>query len=266
MRANEYKAELEIALLASQRAGELVARHFHDGPESWEKSEGDPVTQADLDADSLIREILANAFPADGFLTEESTDDPSRLDCERVWIIDPIDGTRGFADQTPEFAISIGLVVDQRPVVAVVHNPIIPITVSARLGHGVRKNGEPAGLASCNALIRARAVVSRSEQEDGALEAYAPRFCELRPMGSIALKLALVACGEADFNLSVKPKSEWDVCAGDLLVHEAGGQYVDFAGQVPRYNQPDTLREASMIAGSPQLIEEFIASLLAARA
>ena len=168
-------------------------------------------------------------------------------------------------ENCPEFAISIGLVVDRRPVVGVVHNPITNLTVSGRLGHGVLKNGEPTGLSDCAALTRARVVVSRREKEDGMLEPYAPLFGVLRPMGSIALKLALVACGEADFNISVKPKSEWDVCAGDLLVHEAGGEYVDFTGQVLPYNQPDTLREASMIAGSPGLIEEFSASFLAAR-
>lgn len=258
--ANEYAEELEVALVASQRAGELVARCFRDGPESWEKSKGNPVTQADLDADALIREILAQAFPDDGFLTEESTDDHSRLEKARVWIIDPIDGTREFAKQIPEFAISIGLVTDQRPVVGVVHNPIAEVTVSGRLGHGVYKNGQPAGVSDCKTLASARAAVSRSEENAGKLEPYAPLFGELRPMGSIAWKLALVACGDADFNLSVKPKSEWDVCAGDLLVHEAGGGYVDFAGQVPRYNQPDALREESMIAGSRRLIEEFLAS------
>ena len=261
--AGRYAEELEVALLASQRAGELVARHFRAGPESWEKSKGSPVTQADLDADALIREILAKAFPDDGFLTEESIDDRTRLVCARVWIIDPIDGTREFSKQIPEFAISIGLVVDERPVVGVVHNPIAGVTVSGRLGHGTLKNGEQTEISNCPALAQARVAVSRSEVEDGKLEPYAPLFGELCPMGSIAWKLALVACGEADFNLSLKPKNEWDVCAGDLLVHEAGGEYVDFEGRVLRYNQPDPLREASMLAGPEHLVDEFISGCLA---
>jgi myo-inositol-1(or 4)-monophosphatase len=256
--ADDYALELEVALSASRRAGELVARHFREGPKTWEKSKGNPVTQADLDADALIREILAEAFPRDGFLTEESTDDRSRLDCDRVWIIDPIDGTREFSKQIPEFAISIGLVVDERPVVGVVHNPIATVTVAARAGHGVYKNNEPTGLSGCKALANATVAVSRSEEKDGKLEPFGGLFGQLRPTGSIAWKLALVACGNADFNISLKPKSEWDVCAGDLLVHEAGGGYVDFSGQVLRYNQPESLREASMVAGSRALIEEFL--------
>jgi myo-inositol-1(or 4)-monophosphatase len=255
---NRYAEELEVAVSAAREAGVLVARYYREGAETWEKSKGNPVTQADLDADERIREVLADAFPADGQLTEESSDDFSRLERARVWIVDPIDGTREFTEQIPEFAVSIALAVDGRPVLGVVHNPIVGVTVAGRRGGGVEKNGRPAGLSDCSALAQARVAASRSENDDGKLEHYAPLFAELRPMGSIAWKLALVACGDADFNLSVKPKSEWDVCAGDFLVHEAGGGYVDFANRVLRYNQRDVVREASMIAGSRGLIEEFL--------
>jgi len=255
---NPYAEELRVALTAAREAGALVARHYRDGAESWEKSKGNPVTQADLDADERIREIITRSFPADGHLSEESIDDISRLERSRVWIVDPIDGTREFTKQIPEFAVSIALVVDERPVLGVVHNPIAAVTVSGSLGHGVEKNGQPARLSNCGTLALARVLASRSENDDGKLDPYTPLFGELCPMGSIAWKLALVACGEADFNLSVKPKSEWDVCAGDFLVHEAEGGYVDFAGRVLRYNQRDVVREASMIAGSRALIEEFL--------
>jgi len=257
--ANLYAEELRVALLAAREAGALIARQFREGAKSWEKSKGNPVTQADLDADELIRGILGRAFPDDGQLTEESADDLSRLERSRVWIVDPIDGTREFIEQIPEFAVSIGLAVDQRPVLGVVYNPIAELLVSGSLGQGVEKNSEPCGLSRCSTLMRARVAASRSESDDGKLEHYAPLFGELRPMGSIAWKLALVACGEADFNLSLKPKSEWDVCAGDFLVHEAGGGYVDFADRKLRYNQRDPLRKASMIAGSRALIDEFLA-------
>ncbi len=253
----DYAEELELALTAAHRAGKLVADYFRDGVETWEKSKDNPVTQADLDADELIRQILSQAFPNDGLLTEESADDLSRLERTRVWIVDPIDGTREFTRQIPEFAVSIALAVDGQPVVGVVHNPVEAVTVSGRLGHGVRKNDRPTGLSTCPALADARAAVSRSEIRNGKLEPYAHLFGELRPLGSIAWKLALVACGDADFNLSVKPKNEWDVCAGDLLVREAGGEYVDFAGRALRYNQRETLREESMIAGSRALTKAF---------
>jgi myo-inositol-1(or 4)-monophosphatase len=256
--SNPYAEEIRVARAIARDAGALVARYYRNGARTWEKSEGNPVTQADLDADALIREGLERSFPEDGQLTEESSDDLSRLERSRVWIVDPIDGTREFTKQIPEFAISIALVVDERPVLGVVCNPIAEVTVSGSLGWGVERNGEPAGLSDCTTLSQARVAASRSEDDDGKLQPYAPLFGELRPMGSIAWKLALVACGDADFNLSVKPKNEWDVCAGDFLVHEAGGGYVDFEDQTLSYNQRDPLREESMIAGSRRLIEEFL--------
>lgn len=256
--SSDYVEELDCALGAAHQAGELIARYFREGAKTWEKSENNPVTQADLDADALIRRVLSTAYPDDGLLTEESEDDLSRLDRERVWIVDPIDGTREFTKSIPEFAVSIGLAVDGVPVLGVVHNPIANVTVAGRTGAGVTKNGEPAGISQCVSLQHARIATSRSENKDGRLEAYAPIFGELVPMGSIAWKLALVACGEFDFNFSVKPKSEWDVCAGDFLVHEAGGVYVDFEGERLGYNERSSVRRQSMAAGSRRLIEEFM--------
>jgi myo-inositol-1(or 4)-monophosphatase len=169
-----------------------------------------------------------------------------------------MDGTREFTRRIPEFAVSIALALNGEPVVGVVHNPIQQITVSARRDGGAFRNGEPCRISSCASLARARVVASRSEDERGMLDPYRDWFGELAPMGSIAWKLALIASGEADFNLSLKPKNEWDVCAGDLLVREAGGQYVDFSGAPLRYNLRDPLREEPMIAGPPDLLEEFI--------
>ncbi|MCP4038245.1 MAG: 3'(2'),5'-bisphosphate nucleotidase CysQ [bacterium] len=253
-----YHEELDCALLAARAAGELIARYFREGVEQWEKSENNPVTQADLEADALIRDVLTAGYPNDGILSEESEDNLERLERERVWIVDPIDGTREFTKQIPEFAVSIALAVGGVPALGVVHNPIEGVTVAGHEGRGVTKNGEPTGLSRCASLSEARIAASRSEEKDGRLEPYEPFFRELRPMGSIAWKLALVACGETDFNLSLKPKHEWDVCAGDFLVHEAGGAYVDFRGERVRYNERDAVHHESMIAGSRVLVEEFL--------
>ena len=256
--AEPYREELDRVLEIADRAGALVARHFRDGTETWEKSKDNPVTQADLDADELIREALRSLYPEDGILTEESKDDHTRLECARAWIVDPIDGTREFTRGISEFAVSIALVFEGEPVVAVVNNPIENVTVSAHKNGGAFRNGERCRISTCQTLDRARVVASRSEDKRGMLDPYRDWFGELVPMGSIAWKLALIASGEADFNLSLKPKNEWDVCAGDLLVREAGGRYVDFDGEPLRYNQPDPLREEPMIAGPPELLREFL--------
>ncbi|MDP6981348.1 MAG: 3'(2'),5'-bisphosphate nucleotidase CysQ [Myxococcota bacterium] len=254
-----YRDELGFALDVAREAGRLIARFYRDGAKTWQKSENNPVTEADLAADACIRKAIADAHPEDGLLTEESEDDLRRLDCARVWIVDPIDGTREFTRQIPEFAVSIGLVVEGEPVLGVVHNPAVDVTVAGALGGGVTRNGEPARVSQCASLAAARVVASRSEHRDGMLEGLESQFASLRPTGSIAWKLALVACGDADFNLSLKPKHEWDVCAGDFLVHEAGGAYVDFDGRRARYNRRDAVREASMIAGPRPLVEAFMA-------
>ncbi len=254
-----YRDELAFALDVAHEAGKLVARFYRDGAKSWDKSKDNPVTEADLAADASIRSAIKARYPDDGLLTEESEDDLRRLDCSRAWIVDPIDGTREFTKQIPEFAVSIGLVVEGEPVLGVIHNPAVDVTIAGSLGDGVEKNGQPTRVSQCTSLAAAHMVASRSEHKDGKLDRLESQFASLRPTGSIAWKLALVACGDADFNLSLKPKHEWDVCAGDFLVHEAGGAYVDLDGKRARYNQRDAVHEQSMIAGPHPLVEAFTA-------
>ncbi len=255
----QYVEELEFAVRLAIEAGDVITHWNRIGAKQWEKSENNPVTEADLAADRHIREAIAEFHPDDGVLTEESEDDARRLSCERVWIIDPIDGTREFTEGVPEYAVSIALAVAGVPVLGVVHNPAIEITVAGAKGLGVTRNGSPASVSRCTSLSRARVIASRSEHEDGRLDAFEPHFGELVPTGSIAWKLACVACGDADLNLSLKPKHEWDVCAGDFLIHEAGGLYRGFGGLGGPYNQAEPVRENAMIAGPRPLVEAVIA-------
>ncbi len=260
--SGSYARELEVAVAAARAAGRLLTRYFRPGQpsraQSWEKSENNPVTQADLDADTAIREHLTSHFPDDGLLSEESEDDPNRLTRTRCWIVDPIDGTREFIKGIPEFAISIGLVRAGIPVVGVVFNPVVDALYAARLGNGCHRNGAPVRVSSCPRLSQARVVASHSELKSQKLEPYRDDFASLEAVGSIAWKLALVAGGEVDFNISLRPKREWDVCAGDLLVREAGGHYMDFERGPRRYNQPDPLSRRPMAAGSPTLLDDLL--------
>ena len=105
-----YQRELQIALDAAREAGDILFRHYRDGTESWEKSEDNPVTLADLESDRAIAARLRAAFPEDGMLSEESLSDPTRVEKRRVWIVDPMDGTKEFTKKIPEFAVSIALV------------------------------------------------------------------------------------------------------------------------------------------------------------
>lgn len=260
-----YRAELDLAVRVAREAGALILPFYLDGAKTWEKSENNPVTEADLAADRHIRAAISRAYPDDGLLSEETEDDLGRLGRSRVWIVDPIDGTREFTRQVPEFAVSIGLAVEGVPVLGVVYNPACETLVAGSIGNGVTKNASAATVSRCTRLEDARVIASRSEEKDGRLDPYEGRFGSLTPTGSIAWKLARVACGDADFNLSLKPKHEWDVCAGDFLVHEAGGAYVDFEGTRLAYNQRDPVNEAPMIAGPCALVDAFRAREAQAR-
>lgn len=254
----KYQRELETARTLAESAGSILMRHYEQGTETWEKSKDNPVTLADLEADRHIREGLAAAFPTDAILSEETIDDPSRLDAARVWIVDPMDGTKEFTQGVPEFAVSIALAEDGEPVVGAICNPAAQISVWASLGGGTFRDGERTQISDARRLEDAVMVASRSEIRRGQFDPFEGWFAELRPLGSIAWKLACVASGDGDLNLSVAPKNEWDVCAGDLLIREAGGHYVDFERRTRSYNQPKTLIDAGMIAGPDTLIDEFL--------
>ena len=254
-----YQRELDVARNLGREAGAILLRHYEDGTEKWEKSKGNPVTLADLEADRHIRAGLAAAFPDDPILSEESADDTRRVAQRRVWIVDPMDGTKEFTEGIPEFGVSIALVEDGVPVVGVVENPAAATAVWASRDGGTFRDGQRVRISSVARLDDAVVIASRSEIRRGEFDRFEGWFREIRPVGSIAWKLACVASGDGDFNLSVAPKNEWDVCAGDLLVREAGGAYLDFERCPRRYNQAKTLIEVGMVAGPDPLIDAFLA-------
>jgi myo-inositol-1(or 4)-monophosphatase len=254
-----YERELEVARESAREAAEILLRHYEQGTKTWEKSEDNPLTLADLESDKAIRTRLAAAFPDDAILSEETLGDLSRVKQARVWIVDPMDGTKEFTKKIPEFAASIALVDNGVPVVGVIHNPPADVAVWARQGGGCWRDGSRVEISSCTDLSQAVVIASRTEISRDKFAPYEGWFREIRPLGSIAWKLACVACGDGDLNISVAPKNEWDVCAGDVLVREAGGRYVDFDGKPRIYNQEKTLISAGMAAGPDALLDDFFA-------
>lgn len=270
-----YRRELETAIEAAREAGAILRHWYTVGTEHWEKSEDNPLTIADLESDRAIARRLRAAFPDDALLSEETADDPARLRKERVWIVDPMDGTKEFTKKIPEFGVSIALVEAGEPVVGVIFNPVAGapaaggagsdgvaavgpgVAVWASRGGGCFRDGERVSVSRVERLADAVVIASRTEISRSQFAPYEGWFKELRPVGSIAWKLACIACGEGDLNISVAPKNEWDVCAGDLLVREAGGVYVGFDGATRSYNQEKTLIEAGMVAGPRALVEAF---------
>jgi myo-inositol-1(or 4)-monophosphatase len=203
------------------------------------KAGGDPVTEADHRIDGILRRRLPR--DGEGWLSEETVDDPARLDCRRVWIVDPVDGTREFVEGLPEWCISIGLVENGLAVAGGIFNPVAGNLMLGSLETGVTLNGEPARVSERQSLEGARVLASRSETRRGEWQRFAETGFMIEASGSVAYKLALVAVGLADATWTLVAKNEWDVAAGAALVAAAGGEVLTLEAEPPRFNRRKTL-------------------------
>lgn len=234
--------ELNVALEAATAAAAAVRAAWDAGVvHAVEKSHGrGPLTEADLAANAILTEALRAAFPDDGLLSEEAKDRPDRLGKSRVWIIDPIDGTREFTEGVPQFVVSVGLAIDGRPAVGVLVNPATHEVFTGVVGGEATYNGAPCRVTDRASLDGARLVVSSSETKKGWFDHLAGRVTT-EPVGSVAYKLGLVAAGLADASFTPKPRNEWDLLGGTACVVAAGGRATDGAGVDYTFNRPDPL-------------------------
>jgi myo-inositol-1(or 4)-monophosphatase len=225
-------------ILEGLKAAAESVRPFTPGDIAFERKEdrGDPVTAADEAADRVLREILPQ--PGEGWLSEESVDDPARLSCDRVWVVDPIDGTREFIQGIPEWCISIGLLEEGVPVAGGILNPATDELVLGSLDAGVTLNGRPVSVTEPALEGPIHVLASRSETRRGEWERFENGRFDVRPCGSVAYKLGLVAAGLADATWTLVGKSEWDVVAGTALVRAAGGVVCLADGSEPSFNKP----------------------------
>ena len=218
------------------------------------KAGDNPVTAADHLANSVLREILPRG--EEGWLSEESVDDLTRLARARVWVVDPVDGTREFVARVPEWCISVAFVEDGRSVAGGICNPCTNEVFLGAVGLGVSRNGQTVRANPRSTISGAVVLASRSEVNRGEWTALtAAPFC-VRPMGSVAYKLALVAVGSADATWSHNPKNEWDVAAGVALVEAAGGYVRTTGGQPLTFNRRCT-QLPGIVACGPGLSREF---------
>ena len=253
---------LEQAIAATRAAGALTLQYFGGAYQVEDKGGGDPLTTADLAADAYLKKALLDIRPDCGWLSEETVDDHLRLEREAVWIVDPVDGTREFVEGLPEYVVAVALVEGGVPTLAVICNPAQDQLYAAIEGGGTFLNGQRVFCSEAQDLAAATATVSRSETKRGEIDPYRAHLGEIRPVGSVAYKLALAAAGACDLNFSVQPKNEWDVCAGDLLVREAGGQMLDRAGKIRLYNQQDPLLAGGLAAGNERLVAQILQHML----
>ncbi len=221
-------------------AAEAVLSDFTPGRiEATLKSAGDPVTEADHAIDGTLRDMLPE--PGDGWLSEETADSADRLSCERVWVVDPIDGTKEFVQGIPEWCVSIGLVENGRPVAGGISSPAAGLRVVGQVGDGVSVSG-------ANGVQHPGVLASRTEVGRGLWDHV--RHLDVVPMGSVAYKLARVAAGLNAMTWTLVPKNEWDVVGGAALVIAAGGVVLDTNFQAPQFNRRNTLMQG-FFGGQP---------------
>jgi 3'(2'), 5'-bisphosphate nucleotidase len=244
--------------------------YYRTGLPVEHKAGDEPVTVADRVADDQISAGLRAAFPADGVLTEESDDDPSRLEKERVWIVDPLDGTTEFIAETGDFVVQIGLAVAGQPVLGVVYQPTTDRLFFAVRGHGAYSvcNGQSRKLQVSNVAdpARMRLVVSRSHYSSFVEAARLKLGIQsVRRVGSVGLKAEQVARGVCDLYLGMTVAKEWDICAPHALLSEAGGVLTNLCGQPMTYNKPGLLECRGLVGSNGMVHDEIVESLASLR-
>ncbi len=242
--------ELSVARQAACDAAELIRGRFGQKNDVQYKTPIEPLTEADLIADQLLEARIRDAFPDDAWMSEEGGDSSRRLFQDRVWIVDPLDGTREFIEGRPEFCVSIALVERGAPVVGVVVNPLTGEVFTARQGQGAHRNDAPLRVSDASVPQKADIVVSRNESRSGMLSAFEGRL-PLRPLGGMANKLAVIAAGLADGTFTCQQRCQWDVAAGMLLVTEAGGRVTRLDGRPLLLNQPSPTFEGLLATNGP---------------
>jgi myo-inositol-1(or 4)-monophosphatase len=236
----------ELALVMRE-AGAAALAAFGNPVKTWVKENSSPVSEVDVAVNQLLQERLAAIAPDAGWLSEETEDDPARLAAPRVWIVDPIDGTRSFIAGRPDWAISVALVEARRPIVAALHAPVSAEFFLAVAGAGATRNGTAIAAAPGSAIEGARIGGPKGFLDR--LAAKTPVFTVPERIHSLALRLARVADGTLDAAFAGHGSHDWDLAAADLLVHEARGMLTTAGGTTLAYNGATTVHDVVVAAG-----------------
>lgn len=255
MTSNSSQEVLERIHVALEAAREVLNRFTPGAIETDYKVGHDPVTEADRAVDTILRKTLLR--DGEGWLSEETVDDFTRLDKQRVWVVDPLDGTREFVEGIPEFCVSIAMVENGIPVAGGICNPATNELILGSRESGLTYNGEPVQASQRKNLHGALVLASRSEVKRGEWKQFESAEFNIRPMGSVAYKLGLVAAGRADLTFTLVPKNEWDVAAGAALVEAAGGWTLKLDNSPLRCNQRNPLI-TGLLAGGPFLLDPLL--------
>ena len=258
MQADDLTADLRLLKEAALEAGSIAMTFFESDVKTWEKEPDHPVTEADLAVNDYLAQKLRTARPEYGWLSEETVDTPERLSAKRIFIVDPIDGTRAFMNGQPHFCVALAVLDNGYPVASVLYAPVFNELYSALVGHGARRNGVPIRVSGRTELEGCRMISDPRLFEDQHWPEPWPKFKfpDVHP-NSTAYRLALVADGRWDGVVVMRRKFDWDVAAAALLVSEAGGIASCHMGSEFFYNQK-IAAQRSLIAATPVIHDQII--------
>lgn len=263
--------ELELAISLARDAGAAILEFYQKPLTIVQKdsfSDREPVTEADRLANDLIVTSLQQRFPEDGILAEESVDTEHRLERQRVWMIDPLDGTNGFIDGNGDFAVQIGLADKGEAILGVVYQPVTGVLYRAVRGQGCwierpEFAPEQATVSTQKELQQMRLAASRSHRSprmDRVVNAFAVKE-EVR-RGSVGIKVGLICEKQCDLYVHLSPRTkQWDTCAPEVILHEAGGRITDLFGQPLRYNVPEVQNQNGLVASNGVAHQKIITAL-----
>ncbi len=264
-------ADLALLKSAALGAGRLAMRYFGKANETWTKAGGSPVTEADIALDTMLRETLMAARPDYGWLSEETDDDPALRVQKRIFVVDPIDGTRGFMAGDRRWSVSLAIIENSRPVTAVLHAPALALTYWAMIGHGAWRveesreienpGGEKISVSSRTTLSGSHISGPRNWLRSRPFSTLSVRAADYVP--SLALRFAMVADGSLDAAFARPDAHDWDLAACDLLVHEAGGALSTLDGKPPQYNRSG-FRHDALIAVNQAMHRSLVEAVAAA--
>jgi myo-inositol-1(or 4)-monophosphatase len=246
-------ARLEAVAAAAAEAGRLALGLWDTDFRRWEKARGELVCEVDLAVDALLRERLTTIDPEAGWLSEETKDDPARLCAARVWVVDPIDGTRDYLRRRPGWCVSVALVEGGRPALAVLDAPARGEQWRAAAGQGATRDGVAVHASTRTALVGARTPADTLPRTE-------PDLVGVPRPNSIALRIAMVAANEADFCATLRWGHEWDIAAAMLVAEEAGAAVSDAFGNPIRYNSTKA-EQFGLLVTAPAIHAEAVARL-----
>ncbi len=256
----DWQADLVLITEAAREAGRVAMAHFGQSPEVWWKNEGrSPVSAADYAANRVLEEILRDARPNYGWLSEETDDDPARLSCDTLFVIDPIDGTRAFLAGKDTWCVSVAVVHKRTPVAGVLVAPSLGEEFTATIDGPARRNGQDISVSSAG-IEGSLKLASAQDMVASFSSVLRPRIERVDHIPSLAYRLALVADGRIDATLVKKSSHDWDLAAADLILARAGGLLTDLDGEVLVYNRQEVTHPV-LCAASRELLPALLKNI-----